>query len=67
MSHFYARINQSARKTEATACGHKNTGIGTITRSWKNEVCTTISADEDDNDVIHVTLNGRTLYRGDGQ
>ena len=67
MSHFYARINQSGRKTDATARGHKTTGIGTITRSWNNEVRTTINADEDGNDVIHVTLNGKTLYQGDGQ
>ena len=64
MSHFYAMIDQSARQTRPTACGHKNTGIGTITRSWHNEVRTTINADDDGNDVIHVTLNGRTLYRG---
>ena len=27
MSHFYASINRSARKTAATARGHKSTGI----------------------------------------
>lgn len=27
MSHFYAQIIESARKTQATARGHKNTGI----------------------------------------
>ena len=38
MSHFYATIPTSARKTTPTACGHKSTGIGTIGASYSGAI-----------------------------
>lgn len=35
MSHFYARIPRSARRTMATARGHKTTGIAVEAFGWK--------------------------------
>jgi|TARA_R110002012_G_scaffold17165_2_gene65288 hypothetical protein len=38
MSHFYASIPESARKTVATARGHKTTGITVKAASWAGAV-----------------------------
>ena len=38
MSHFYAMIPNSARKTIPTACGHKRTGIETVGASYSGAV-----------------------------
>ena len=38
MSHFYATIPTSARKTVPTACGHKSTGVETIGASYSGAV-----------------------------
>jgi hypothetical protein len=38
MSHFYASIPYSARKTVPTARGHKNTGIKTHAASWAGAI-----------------------------
>ena len=46
MSHFYATIPTSARKTTPTACGHKSTGVETIGASWKGGILTSLWHDE---------------------
>ncbi len=38
MSHFYAAIPYSARKTVATARGHVANGIGTYAASWAGKI-----------------------------
>ena len=38
MSHFYATIPFSARKTVPTACGNKSTGIATVAASHKGAI-----------------------------
>ena len=38
MSHFYASIPTSARRTTPTACGHKTGGITTRAASWAGAV-----------------------------
>jgi hypothetical protein len=46
MSHFYASIPESARKTVATARGHKSTGITTRAASWRGAIETTFWHDD---------------------
>lgn len=38
MSHFYAKISESARKTQPTARGHKTTGVKVEAASWAGKV-----------------------------
>jgi len=38
MSHFYATIPDSARRTVPTARGHKTTGVKTIAASWNGAI-----------------------------
>lgn len=38
MSHFYAKISESARKTQPTARGHKSTGVKVEAASWSGKV-----------------------------
>tara|TARA_R100001377_G_scaffold896_2_gene766 strand:+ start:1040 stop:1279 length:240 start_codon:yes stop_codon:yes gene_type:complete len=38
MSHFYASIPVSARKTTATARGHKSTGLTVKAASWSGAI-----------------------------
>ena len=38
MSHFYATISESARKTKPTARGHKSTGVKVEAASWAGKV-----------------------------
>ena len=38
MSHFYATIPTSARRTTLTARGHKTTGLATIAASYKGAI-----------------------------
>ncbi len=38
MSHFYATIPTSARRTTLTARGHKTTGLGTVAASYKGAI-----------------------------
>jgi hypothetical protein len=38
MSHYYATIPQSGRKTTPTARGHKTTGLATIAASYKGAI-----------------------------
>ena len=47
MSHFYASIPTSARKTIATARGHKSTGISTNTACWDGAIETVLWFDEE--------------------
>ena len=47
MSHFYATIPTSARKTVPTARGHKSTGVETIGASWKGGILTSLWHDAD--------------------
>ena len=42
MSHFYGSIDQSARKTTATARGHKTTGLSVKAASWNGAVTVTL-------------------------
>ena len=42
MSHFYASIPTSARKTVATARGHKSTGLEVRAASWAGAVTVTL-------------------------
>ena len=46
MSHFYAAIPISARRTVATARGHKATGISTYAASWAGKIETRLWHDE---------------------
>jgi len=45
MSHFYGSIPTSARKTVATARGHKTTGLVTETASWEGKIVTELHFD----------------------
>ena len=57
MSHFYATIPTSARKTVPTACGHKSTGVETIGASWKGGILTSLWHDTDtDTDMFEVWM-----------
>ena len=47
MSHFYATIPTSARKTVPTAQGHKSTGIGTIGASYSGAIDVYLWHDEE--------------------
>ena len=47
MSHFYATIPTSARKTVPTARGHKSTGIGTIGASYSGAIDVYLWHDEE--------------------
>ena len=42
MSHFYATIPTSARRTVPSARGHKSTGIETIGASWHGGILTSL-------------------------
>ena len=57
MSHFYAKIPTSARKTAPTARGHKSTGVETIGASWKGGILTSLWHDADtDTDMFEVRM-----------
>jgi len=47
MSHFYAAIPTSARRTVATARGHTSTGISTYAASYAGRVTTYLWHDEE--------------------
>ena len=46
MSHFYATIPVSARKTIASARGHKSTGINTVAASYAGSIRVRLWYDE---------------------
>ncbi len=54
MSHFYAKIPNSARKNAATARGHKNTGITTQAASYAGAI---------EVDVWHNSETGKDEFR----
>lgn len=54
MSHFYAMIPVSARKTIATARGHVHTGIETVAASWSGAIRVTLEH-RDGKDIYTVT------------
>ena len=57
MSHFYGSIPHSARKTAATARGHKSTGLVTIAASYQGAIHVDVSHDPDTGrDKYTVTL-----------
>ena len=57
MSHFYAKIPISARKTVTTARGHKSTGVETIGASWRGAIQTRLWHDaETDSDMFDVWM-----------
>jgi len=72
MSHFYATIPTSARKTVPTARGHKSTGVQTIGASWRGAISVDLWHDADeDKDKFVVTMipwkgagDYKTLARG---
>ena len=57
MSHFYAKIPISARKTVPTARGHKSTGVETVGASWRGAIQTRIWHDTNtDSDMFEVWM-----------
>ena len=72
MSHFYATIPTSARKTAPTARGHKSTGVETIGASWRGAILSSLWHDaETDEDMFAVRMvqhhgagDSRLLARG---
>ena len=57
MSHFYARIPTSGRKTMPTARGHKSTGISTDVMSYDGRIRVNMWYDPDtDSDMFEVEM-----------
>ena len=46
MSHFYGIISNSARQTQPTARGHKNSGLTVEAQSWEGKILTEIYYNE---------------------
>ena len=46
MAHFFAVINKSSRKLNATATGRAIEGIGTLTASYKGAISVVLSYNE---------------------
>ena len=64
MSHFYATIPTSGRKTIPSARGHKSTGVETIGASWKGGILTSLWHDaETDLDMFEIWM---TQHHGAG-
>jgi hypothetical protein len=67
MSHFYASIPESGRKTVATARGHKTTGITVKAASWAGAVEIRMYHDEetgkDEFTVYQVPHHGHGISR----
>lgn len=66
MSHFYASIDESARKTVPTARGHRNGGITAHVRSWSVGVRVSASV-IDDRDVIAIHSTCGSGYGSGGE
>ncbi len=47
MSHFYAAIPTSARRTVPTACGHKSTGREVCAASWAGRISVRLTHDDE--------------------
>jgi len=57
MSHFYARISTSGRKTMPTARGHKSTGISAEAMSYDGRIRVNMWHDPDtDSDMFEVEM-----------
>jgi len=52
MSHFYARIPKSARRTMATARGHRHTGIEVEAFGWKGGARITLRHVDGEDEVV---------------
>ena len=64
MSHFYAMIPTSARRTVPTARGHKSTGVATVAAGWRGAIrCDVWHDDANDCDRYEVAL---TPWEGSG-
>jgi len=67
MSHFYGSIPTSARKTEPTARGHKNTGLKTRAASWSGAIETRLfhnpATGLDEFEIHQTTHHGAGVYR----
>jgi hypothetical protein len=61
MSHFYATIPESARKTTPTARGHKSTGIATRAASYAGAVTVNLFYDAE-TETDHFEIYQRTHY-----
>ena len=47
MSKYYSEISNSARKTNPTARGHKDTGVSAYCASWAGRIVVDVWTDED--------------------
>lgn len=56
MSHFYAAIPVSARRTTATARGHASTGIETYAASWNGRITVRLSWNKETDEDEFVVL-----------
>ncbi len=66
MSHFYAAIDSSARRTVPTARGHKSTGISTYAASHDGKITVRLWHDEVAGQDYFEVLMEPHLCRGDG-
>jgi len=67
MSHFYAQIVESSRKTVPTARGHKSTGIQTLTQSYNGQIRVRMWHDPKTNeDKYEVILQPHGYKESDG-
>ncbi len=67
MSHFYAKIVKSGRKTIPTARGHKSTGIQTLTQSYNGQIRVRMWHDPNTNqDKYEVILQPHNYREADG-
>lgn len=65
LSHFYASIPASARKTVPTARGHKSTGVTTLACSWNGAIEVRVWYDaKTENDVFEVSM---VSHKGSGE
>ena len=64
MSHFYAAIDSSARRTMPTARGHKSTGISTYAASWNGRISVSLTHDEETGEDLFSVWMEPHLSRG---
>ena len=64
MSHFYASIPRSARKTIPTARGHKSTGVTTKAASYSGAIEVVLSYDEDTGTDVFTVM--QVQHQGSG-
>ncbi len=56
MSHFYAAIPTSARRTIPTACGHKSTGVTAYAASWRGRISVRLYVNDEGEDMFSVYM-----------